>query len=168
MRILYVNPFPCFPATSGGRQRSNLLYRALCNLGQVDVFGIEKEKLATETQCRALGESYGYIANVAPQSPSEIGAWKYFRWLAPAIVNRIANFSDPSKIYCSEQPRLVRALREACDPKSYAWIVGRSLFSLVSTGLLGLVMHSMKIPALVAASTGPTVTVCAMSPSPAS
>ncbi len=137
MRILYITPAALEPPTAGGRQRSNLVYRALAEVGDVDTFWIERETFDTPEPARIMREKYHTLGASRPQGPSELGLWKYLRPIAPAMVNRIANFADPAALYSAPQPRMMADLRRAVDPAKYDWVVARHIYCLLWTDLVG-------------------------------
>jgi glycosyltransferase involved in cell wall biosynthesis len=134
--MLIANTSP-WPPNTGGRQRTNLLYRALSCAGTVDLFLIAGEPDLTDDVMRVLRESYGLVGSVSPLATSQIGWWKYVRPAHPAFVNRAANVLQPSRRCALADPRLAGTLRRVADLNSYDVIVTRYLRSAVLTDVLG-------------------------------
>lgn len=137
VRILLVTPVVPYPANTGGRQRTNLLHRALSELGHVDTFLIAGEPDLKEEHWRTLAAEFNLIGACPPQQTSEIGWPKYLRPLHPTVVNRSVNVLLPDRQFVLAHPNLQEALLAAGPLSRYDIIVGRYLSSLVHSGVLG-------------------------------
>lgn len=136
MRILYITAIsPPYPPTNGGRQRSNLLFRALLALGEVDLVvcgGRVDEDGAAE-----MARSYGLIGVIQPRLRSEVYPWKLFRWIHPKFVKRIAHNFGRRLVDYRPDPKVQRWFAANVNLDRYDVIVGRYLRSLTKPGLLG-------------------------------
>jgi glycosyltransferase involved in cell wall biosynthesis len=137
VKILFVTPTSPIPAITGGRQRSNLLARALQAIGKVDTFLVRGEPDLTDEHLDILRRSYGLVGVESPQNLTEIGIWRHVRPIGPAAINRLVNFAFPLGRYTVSHPRLQAALERAVDLSRYDAIVCRYLSTAVAAGLLG-------------------------------
>lgn len=137
MRILLITSVVPYPANTGGRQRTNLLYRALSELGHVDTFLIAGEPDLKEEHRGTLASEFNLIGACPPQQTSEIGWPKHLRRLHPTVVNRVFNVFAPDRQFVLTHPNLYEALLAAGPLSRYDIIIGRHLSSLAHTGVLG-------------------------------
>jgi glycosyltransferase involved in cell wall biosynthesis len=136
VRILLITPVAPHPPSTGGRQRTNLLFRGLCSVGHTDTFLIAGEADVPDAERSRLAADYHVVGTAAPQVASEIGWVRHLRSLHPAHVNRAVNVLAPLRQYALPQPRVAAALRAAVDLDAYDVIVGRYLSALVAADVL--------------------------------
>jgi glycosyltransferase involved in cell wall biosynthesis len=136
-RFLLVTPTAPWPPTSGGRQRTNLVHRALSSLGKVDTFLLAGEPDLSSDALQVLRESYGLIGLAQPLPSSAIGWWSLLRPLHPQAVNRLSNLLQPGRRYTLTDPSVTDTLGQVADVRSYDIIVTRHLQSAVTGGLIG-------------------------------
>lgn len=136
MRSLLITNTSPWPANTGGRQRTNLVHRALAAAGSVDLFLLAGEPDLSDEIFGVLRESYGLIGFAKPLATSQMGWWKHVRPLHPALVNRVANVLQPSRRYELTDPDVAGTLRKAADLASYDVIVTRYLRSAVAADVL--------------------------------
>lgn len=132
MRILLITPVVPHPPRTGGRQRTNLLFRALRSIGRTDTFVIAGEPDVSDEERARLAADYGVVGTAVPQVVSEIGWVRHLRPIHPAHVNRAVNVIAPLRQYARPHPRVAAALRAAVDLDAYDVIVGRYLSALVA------------------------------------
>jgi hypothetical protein len=138
LRILFITEYAMYPATTGGRQRTDLLVRALSQVGGVDIFWINGDEPVTDPeQLRVINERYHPIARVDPQDPADTGLWKLLHGINAPLANRVVNFVRPADRYLAVRSRVRDDLRRICDLSDYDVIVGRYAHSLARTDVLG-------------------------------
>ncbi len=137
MKLLLVTPVVPFPPNTGGRQRTNMLFRALSRLGHTDTFVLSGEQDISSGARDRLAREFNVIGSARPQQVSETGWFRLLRPLHPGHVNRVANVLAPMRQFTEPHPRVAAALRAATDLGDYDFIVGRYLSSVVAADLLG-------------------------------
>lgn len=132
MRILLITPVVPHPPGTGGRQRTNLLFRALSGIGRTDTFVIGGEPDVSDGDRERLAADFNVVGTAAPQRASEIGWVRHLRHIHPDHVNRAVNVLSPMRQYSLPHPRVAASLRAAVDLDVYDVIVGRYLSALVA------------------------------------
>jgi len=136
-RFLLVAPTAPWPATSGGQQRTNLIHRALSDLGTVDTFVLASESDLSAEAVGVLRGSFGLVGLAKPLPTSAIGWWRLLRPLHPPTINRFSNLLQPGRRYTLTDPTVSEALRRGTALGAYDAIVVRYLHSAVIAGLIG-------------------------------
>jgi hypothetical protein len=143
MRILMFSPRPPWPATRGGNQRSNLLYRALSTLGDVDLYLVQNEPLAA-AQEEVLRLQFRMVGQRGLPPRGQRGMWANFSSLHPRLINRLAhNFGD-HRVHYTPVPSIRAEVEALCRDAAYDLIVGRYLMPTAAAGGL-----AMSAPAIV-------------------
>jgi len=137
VRILLVTPVVPCPANTGGRQRTNLIHRALCELAEVDTFVIAGEPDISDEHREILSSDFNVVSFCPPQQTSEIGWPRHLRWIHPPTVNRVVNVLMPDRQFTLPQPKVKAAVDAIFSRRSYDVVVARYLSAAVATGLLG-------------------------------
>lgn len=138
MKILYIMPAAPFPHDRGTAQRTDLLYRALRDLGEVDtvLLRARHEPAADAALLERLRDEYSLIGSLRLRARGEIGAWSLVRRIAGRRVDRIARgLGDADAEHRAAAP--LRAwLTCQLRRRGYDLIVGRYLSVLGPTGAL--------------------------------
>lgn len=140
LRILYLTWHPPHPTDVGARQRSNLLYRGLSELGEVDLVVLNAPDLFSADELDVMRREYGLIGMAAMTRPSDFGFWRWLKPLAPRLVHQVAHNLNPARSFFAKDQRLISKLGDALEYGEYDVIVGRYARSLAKLGLpqLGL------------------------------
>ncbi|MCH6257923.1 glycosyltransferase family 4 protein [Puniceicoccaceae bacterium K14] len=133
-RILLSSWVAPIPSTSGGAQRTNLLYKALAEIADVDFVLLSLPAKYTAQDMKVMREEFRVKACRSIKRPQELAPWKYLPF-PRRIRNQIANNIDGSRSLLREQPKLRRYVGSKIEFNSYDLIVGRYAKSLTSLGL---------------------------------
>jgi glycosyltransferase involved in cell wall biosynthesis len=138
MRILFITPTPLWPLTSGGRQRTLLLHRALRELGEVEVAMLDRQEAGQPVK-ELPPESEGVHVQLRtpPLRRGERGLWRCVRGLRPALVDRLAHNLGRRSVDYSPDPSVAPAVAELIQRRGYDVVVGRYLLASVKCGVLG-------------------------------
>ncbi len=141
--MLLITPAPPLPATSGNRQRTDLLWRALRRLGAVDLIvtlGPPGYSKLDPEQERQLIEERGLKQIVQLPRPADGPSWSLARRLLPRkLANQVASqLLGPGWMYCTT-PALVDRARQLIAENDYDLVVARYAHSIARSGFLGLV-----------------------------
>jgi glycosyltransferase involved in cell wall biosynthesis len=135
MKILYIAWSVPYPTNVGGRQRTNLLHRALSEIGDVDLIALNDPSRYTEEQLTIMRDEFGLIAMEPITLAGKQGFWRYFYRLSPRWVNRIAhNWNGSKSLYQTDHSLLLR-LGDKLNLDQYDLVVGRYAKSLAKLGL---------------------------------
>lgn len=135
MRILYIAWSVPYPTNVGGRQRTNLLFRALSELGDVELISLNDPSRYSEEQLEVMRKEFGLIAMEPITLAGKQGYWRYFYRLSPKWVNRIAHNWNGSKALYQTDHGLLQRLGAKLDLDQYDLVVGRYAKSLAKLGL---------------------------------
>jgi hypothetical protein len=135
LRILFIAWSGPYPTNVGGRQRTNLLYRALSELGEVDFVSLHNPERYSADEVTIMRQEYGLIGMAPLTMPADFGFWRRLKPLAPRWVNRIAHNLNPARSFYARDERLIAKLGDALDYGKYDLIVGRYARSLAKVGL---------------------------------
>jgi hypothetical protein len=135
MRILYIAWSVPYPTNVGGRQRTNLLYRALSELGEVDMISLNDPSRYSEYELKVMRQEYRLIGIEPITLAGKQGVWGYFYDLSPKWVNRFAHNLNPERSFYARDDQLISRLGDALDYDKYDLIVGRYARSLAKLGL---------------------------------
>lgn len=132
-RFLYLTSVPPFPVKTGGRLRSNLLYRALRRLGTVDLVVYGNTPIAPAEHAD-LKADYGLIAELLGGSIARRwkGSWpfRFNRDLAEAVTY---NFAPRDLLYATF-PDMQAKLQDVVSSRTYDAIVVRYLVPALQCG----------------------------------
>ncbi len=133
-RILLLTTGFTYPPTVGGRQRNNLLLRALQAVGEVDLVALSTSR-PNEAEEHYMRENHGLRAVLHMPHYVDLVPWCWFRPLHPRLVRGIAeSLSHRSRLY-RPQLHLAKVIELLNAEKSYDIIVGRYLLSAMAAGL---------------------------------
>lgn len=135
MRILLCTWTLPYPTDIGGRQRTNLLYNALAELGDVDCLVLDGLNGLGCSDLSILRERYNVIANAPMTHASGRGLWQCLPVRKGAFFNRLAHNIDASRSLYSADTRLIQELEGEVCFDDYDVIVGRYAKSLSKLGL---------------------------------
>jgi glycosyltransferase involved in cell wall biosynthesis len=134
-RVLFLTGHPPFPATSGGYQRSNLLLRALRQIGyQTDLL-----LLAYQGQdlpnLRHMRDHFGLTDVIRVPHRGQRGLWKFARALSPGKTDRIAHNFGRASVSYSAAASTIAQLSKVHAERRYAFGVCRYLKTAGMSGL---------------------------------
>ena len=133
-RILLVVRGFTYPPIIGGRQRNNLLLRALQMVGDVDLVAIDGSAL-NESDERYMREHHGLRAVLPMPAQGDLAPWRWFRPLHPALVQRLAhNLGRRASMY-RPQPAVSGVIEQLQTQRGYDLVVGRYLSHATAAGL---------------------------------
>jgi glycosyltransferase involved in cell wall biosynthesis len=136
MRSLLVTNIPPWPVSGGGLQRTNLLHRALSEIGDVDLFLWNRPSQCDEDTVAKLRSEYGLIGWAQARTRGQQGFWRAVRPLGGRLVDRLAHNLGNRQVDFAVDPQVAAALRRLVDPVSYGLVVGRYFPGLTKPGLL--------------------------------
>lgn len=135
MRILLVVPsYACSPKTGGG-QRTLLLYKALKNIGIVDLLIIGGGNLKL---FESFFENTNNIFIIKSLQPSETGFWRFFRSFNPSLIDSLARTFRKRKTLYDADPNTINFTSQLQSQENYDLIVGRYLENTSKSGVLQL------------------------------
>jgi glycosyltransferase involved in cell wall biosynthesis len=126
-RILWVSNHTPFLTDFGGGQRSNLIYRALRSIGQVDVLLLCPQHSPGRTVEQTHGKPEGLMEIVEPLRRGELLPWRYLRPFAPSLIDKIAYNLGQRKVDYDRDPKVGAVLDRMLKEHHYDLIVGRHL-----------------------------------------
>ncbi len=135
MNILYITRSPPYPPNIGGNQRTAALYRALARHGEVDLFLAVDESELPASHLAEIRQNYHVAGFAAPATRGQSGIWRRLRSLAPALVDRTADYMANRRRDYEPDPRLAVALNRLMAAKSYDLVVGKGLSLAMKTGI---------------------------------
>ncbi|MDQ8203603.1 glycosyltransferase [Pelagicoccus sp. SDUM812003] len=122
------------PTSIGGSQRTNLLHRALSELGEVEMIVLSSATRYTEEQWRVMKDRFGLVGRIHLPKAFERSPWKYLplpqRWK-----NKLGHNVEGSRRLLATDPRLKNALESMVDLSRYDVVVGRYARSIAALGL---------------------------------
>src|SRR3954466_4774273 len=135
LRLLFVTSVSPFPPTVGGNQRSNLLLRALRELGEVDLILYTRDGL--EDVLPTLERDFGLVEKIPWDLAGRAFPFSLVYPLAPARVQNIAGTLLPRALDYRPVAKVARRLRRRIAERKYDLVVGRYLLPTLKTGCLG-------------------------------
>jgi len=135
-RILWVSNHTPFLVDFGGGQRSNLIYRTLRSLGDVDVLMVCSPPPMHQPIEETIGKTTGAVEVIEPLKRGELQPWKYLRPCAPSVVDKIAYNVGRRAIDYKRDPKVGAALDRMLAIRHYDLIVGRHLKFTAKAGAL--------------------------------
>ena len=133
-RILLVTMGVTHPPTGGGRQRNNLLLRALQHIGDVDVVAIDGSPLDQREELY-MREHEGLKAVLRMPLHGDLPPWRWFAPLNPKLVQRLAhNLGNRRRLY-RPRPPIDQVVRRLQEERRYDVVVGRYLLYAMTAGL---------------------------------
>jgi glycosyltransferase involved in cell wall biosynthesis len=135
LRILFVTSVSPFPPTAGGNQRSNLLLRAVRELGEVDLILYTRDGL--EDELPTLERDFGLVERIPWDLAGRAFPFSLVYPLAPARVQNIAGTLMPRTLDYRPVAKVARRIRKRIAERKYDLVVGRYLLPTLKTGCLG-------------------------------
>ena len=135
MNILYITRSPPYPPNIGGNQRTAALYRALARHGEVDLFLAVDESELPASHLAEIRQNYHVAGFAAPATRGQSGIWRRLRSLAPALVDRTADYMANRRRDYEPDTRLATVLKRLMEVKSYNLVVGKGLSLAMKTGI---------------------------------
>jgi len=134
-RILLVSPVRPIPATGGGRQRSDLIWRALARVADVDLFVTEDSANVPDPEQRALGDKRSLVGLQGFLRRAQQGPWKAIRPIRPKLIDRLAHNLGATAVWFTPDPLVAPEIRRVVAERKHDLIVGRYLRNSVRAGL---------------------------------
>ncbi len=133
-RFLLISEYPPWPADSGADQRTQLLWRALDRLGEVDLFLASRYAMHSPQQIAACREQFRLAGQVRLAKPGELGAFRLVRPAVPRLVDKVANVLADRQHFYQADAAAAAWLRQRVVSRRYDAIVGRFLLPTASSG----------------------------------
>ena len=134
-RILFITPLPPYPPTAGGgRQRTNLILRALQRVGRVDTLILNDPGSLSAPEHCSLEDQFGGVTWVTPLRRGERGLWRFIRPLKPRMIDRLAHNLGRRSVDNHPDPRAHAWLCARLAREDYDVIVARYLPAAMKTG----------------------------------
>lgn len=134
-RILFVTSVSPYPTTVGGNQRTNLLLRALRQIGEVDLILYTRDGL--EDALPTLERDYGLVEKIPWDLAGRTFPFSLVYPLAPGLVQNVAGTLLPRTWDYRPVKAVSQRIRERMDARQYDLVVGRYLLPTLKTGCLG-------------------------------
>jgi glycosyltransferase involved in cell wall biosynthesis len=138
VKFLWISNHSPFQIDFGGGQRSNLIYRTLREIAEVDVLLLARDGIPQEAPEAAYGAGDGALMVVEPTPRGRRPPWGVARPLKPALVDRVAYNLGRRVLEYSPNPGVMRAVEEMAARTGYDLLVGRHLKNSGQAGLLRL------------------------------
>jgi len=138
MKILLITPSIPWPLNSGGNQRTNHLFKALSELGTVDMLLVRRHALATEDILSILKQDYNLLDTFVAVNSYDRFPWKIFKPLSIRFSARLAHAFQGWSIDYATDKHLSSRICELQSYKHYDVIVGRYLWPLAQADPFGL------------------------------
>ena len=119
----------------GGGQRSNLIYRILRSIAEIDVLVITPNPPTHDVIKIAYGESDGLVRVVKPTPRGARFPWLALRFLAPKLLDRIAYNLGRRSVDYSVNPAVYSAIDALCRDRRYDLFIARHLKNAGQAGL---------------------------------
>lgn len=131
MRILYIANSPPAPTNYGGAQRTNLLQRALREIGEVDLV-IVSEHVPTNRE--ELKRDYNLIADFQWKKAGDSLPFRWFLPLNERLVHKIAHTLIPRFFDYEADPLIAGEMEQLIASREYDLVVGRYLRPTLKSG----------------------------------
>ncbi len=136
-RILYLTTGSVYPTKIGGAQRSNLLWKSLTLIGNVDLVLVSDEKDLPSDVRPILEKKYGLKLWQSLGRRGLIGPWRFLRPLWPGRVDQISHHLGSKFDDYGPDPILAPPIQSLIQENHYDLIVGRYLHPACRAGLFG-------------------------------
>lgn len=134
-RTLFITPLPPYPPTAGGgRQRTNLILRALLRVGQVDTLILNDPGTLSAQEHHRIEEQFGDVGWVTPLRRGERGSWRFIHPLKPRTIDRLAHHLGRRAVDFRPDPGVHAWLRRRLAHRHYDVIVARYLPAAMKSG----------------------------------
>jgi glycosyltransferase involved in cell wall biosynthesis len=134
VRILYLSPNPPVPSNTGGAQRSNLIYRALRSMGEVDLVVNATWPIYHQEELR---RDFGLVADFVCERPGHLRPFRWFLKRKPNLVHRVAQTVMPRSMEYRPDRKIAAQIRRLIAERHYDVIVGRYLLPTLKAGVVG-------------------------------
>lgn len=125
-KALFITPPTTTKTSTGGGQRSQLIFASLRDLFKVDVLIIgEKAEVAHGSEFEGAGQIMAFAAS----PPANLSAWQYLKPIHPRLIDTLARTLARRHLYRPEPGMRI-------DLSSYDLVVGRYLSPLARAGAL--------------------------------
>jgi glycosyltransferase involved in cell wall biosynthesis len=136
MKILWVSNHSPFQVDFGGGQRSNLIYRTLREIAEIDVLILSRYGTDGSAPDELYGTGDGQLEVVEPVPRGGRLPWRVARPLGPALVDRVAYNLGRRVVDYLPDPAVTEAVRRMQPKRGYDLFVGRHLKNSGQAGLL--------------------------------
>ncbi len=136
LRILYVCDCLPHPPTSGGRQRTNVLLRALQSYGRTDFVHVARDGTVFPELAEDCRERYGMVASVEPRPRGAYFPWRLIRPAVAKSVDRFATAFGGKGVYYRPDAGVRAIVDRLIEENEYDLVVGRYLVPTAMTGVL--------------------------------
>jgi len=127
VKILFLTDSRPYPLVSGGAQRTNLLYRALSEMGTVDMIMMKDRYDPSPDELDVLTQQYGMVLRCAPEGIAGRWPWRVFGFLGRKWPVRLAKlYQGPGAEYATE-PRIKSEVDSCIKDGMYDLVVSRYL-----------------------------------------
>jgi glycosyltransferase involved in cell wall biosynthesis len=138
MKILMIDRAPPYPPTAGDRQRSNLLFRALQQIGDTDLFLLcNSEDLGGDHE-ETLRRNFNLIGLNAPLQRGMHWPWAVARGVCPRGVDRLAHNLGRRSVDFRPDSGVAPIIAGLVKERKFDLVVGRYLLPTVKSGAFGL------------------------------
>jgi glycosyltransferase involved in cell wall biosynthesis len=134
MRTLYVSHNPPAPMHNGGAQRTNLIYRALQSVSEVDLVIVSTDPVTNREELR---RDYGLVADFEWRRPGHLPPFRWFLKWKPELVHKAAQALMPRSLDYQPDPHIAAEVRRLIAERHYDVVVGRYLRPTLKSGALG-------------------------------
>lgn len=135
-RFLFITSVRPHPTNVGGYQRSNLLYRAVKNLGDVDFLYIANPNSLTPEEHEQFKRDFNMVACIRPTKRGKYPPWKLLRPLAPRLIDKIAHNFGARAVDYADDPAIAHWLHDRLNTHQYDAIVSRYVKVTARSGAL--------------------------------
>lgn len=132
-KFLLITPSYAYNPADGGGQRTQLIFKALAELGTVDVLLIGDGDLPFLKQFFSDANS---VFLESPPERSELGFWRLVRPLYPKLINKIAMALGSRCAVYKPTKKLKADIQSIAESNKYDLIVGRYLRPTSRSGIL--------------------------------
>lgn len=134
MRTLYISHNPPVPMHNGGAQRTNLIYRALKSISEVDLVIVSTDPVTNREE---LQRDYGLIADFAWRRPGHRAPFRWLLKFKPELVHKAAQTLVPRALDYLPDPAVAKEVRRFIAERGYDVVVGRYLRPTLKSGAVG-------------------------------
>lgn len=136
MRILFVSKSTPYPAASGTNQRTELIYRALSSIADVDLILTCDPEKQPRGALDYLRQNYGLLDCVRPAPRSSKGGWTALAAIHSELAERAAHHLGAKHVHYAVDRRVNQVFEQALNNTSYDLVVSRYLHPAAISGAL--------------------------------
>ena len=123
-----------WPPSIGTQQRTNLFYRALRRLAQVDTLVISRFSHPEQGDLPVLERDFGFLGRMSPRWPTERWPWSSLERVAPRTARRAAYRLAGPGFELAYDRRVARRVERELRARRYDFVAGRYLDPLAISG----------------------------------